>query len=447
VNRAARVVAAALLAAALVAPPVVAPPSVLGWANAGDNYSTHDWVIDQAVKVLDGRAAWFDARLARLASNDPDVDRIGEANEHVYRGTGRRGGGVHKVAEHFDAAMAAYQAGDHAAASTEIGLLAHFVADLSQPYHTHVDAIGKDRVHLAYEGLIGPLHRDADDTPAWSSSRRAVSEITDIRATAIATAAYSRQYFRELHRLLSTEGVRLTSPVSTITGRVLRRAANDLADMIWSIERGTGAQAALRSLRMSVDWTGVRAGGQNRAYVRAIGVDGRPIEGLQVLLRWPTSTGSRLEYLYTDEDGRARRAGGVGTSPRLVLRPVTATATIRGVDTVASRAWTLSPALASGRAGFRTRVSDATVVAGQDVTVTSIARNASGVGVPNLLVTWTWDLGASTVRTQAYTDASGRASSTRTITVDTTRQVIEVTARTQSGSTNRSGTTSFRRVD
>ena len=57
--RVTRVAIAALLLAALVAPAPVA-----GWANAGDGYSTHDWVIDQAVKVLDGKAGWFDAAAA-----------------------------------------------------------------------------------------------------------------------------------------------------------------------------------------------------------------------------------------------------------------------------------------------------------------------------------------------------------------------------------------------
>ena len=436
-----------LAATAILAVALVAPTPVLGWGNAGDNYGTHDWVVDQAVKVLDGRAPWFDARLARLSSNDPDAERVGEANEHVYRATGRQGGGVHMVATHYDLAMAAYQAGDYATASTEIGLLSHYVADLSQPYHTHVDATPHLRIHLDYENLISPLQRDANDTPAWSSNRRTVSEVTDIRAKAVGTAAYSRQFFKELHRRLSTDGVRLTPRVSEITGLVLKRASNDIADMIWSISQGVGAQRELGSLTMSLRWTGIRPGDPNLVRVRALDVDRRPIVGLLVLLRWPTATGSRLEYMYTDAEGYAQRYDSVGTKPTLRLRPVDATATVRDVTKVVNSGWTLSPRLATGRAGFRTVVNDATVVDGQTVTVTSIARDANGRGIPDLLVTWTWDYDGTKVRTRAYTDANGRATSSRPVTADTTRSTVVVTARTQAGSTNRSSTTSFRRVD
>jgi len=46
-------------AAALVVTLVLSatPGAALGWANNGDSYGTHDWFIDQAVRILDGRAA------------------------------------------------------------------------------------------------------------------------------------------------------------------------------------------------------------------------------------------------------------------------------------------------------------------------------------------------------------------------------------------------------
>ena len=92
-------------------------------------------------------------------------------------------------------------------------------------------------------------------------------------------------------------------------------------------------------------------------------------------------------------------------------------------------------------------VSDATVAAGQVVKVTSTARDANGRGIPDLLVTWTWDFNGTKVKTKAYTNAKGKASSSRTITADTTRTTIAVSAATQSGSVNRSSSTSFRRTD
>src|SRR6476620_1085507 len=64
-GRSARTIVAA---AAMVALCVVATPlPVSGWGNAGDGYATHDWVVDQALDILDAagrRPAWFDRDLA-----------------------------------------------------------------------------------------------------------------------------------------------------------------------------------------------------------------------------------------------------------------------------------------------------------------------------------------------------------------------------------------------
>ena len=226
----------------------------------------------------------------------------------------------------------------------------------------------------------------------------------------------------------------------------MQRAANDLADIIWSISQGVGAAPAVGSLSLSVRWTGVRAGGTNTVSVRARDARGRPLEGVAVVVAWPTATGTRPEYLYTDATGYQSRTAGVGTTPKRVLRPVVATSTVRDVTVTAARSWTISPRLATGRAGFKTIVSDSTVVPGQVVRVTSVARDANGRGVPNLLVTWTWNLGGTTVKTTAYTGSTGRASSTLVISTTTTMATVTVSARTQSGSVTRSSSTSFRRV-
>jgi hypothetical protein len=458
-----RFLAALLLAVALAGP---ATPA-FGWgngggANGGDGYGTHDWIVDAAVAVLDGKASdWFDAEAARLASDDPDtVEDRGTRAEHVYRDSGRRGGAVARISLEFDVATAAYQrgvaardAGDAGAAtdafrdaSRHIGLLAHFVGDLAQPFHTATEGIALDSLHFGYEALVGAQQRSPDSRPEWRSPRRTVDQISNIRKTAIATAAYSRSHFADVYAVLTTDGVVLTPELDAITGLLMQRAANDLADIIWSISRGVGAAPAASSLSMSVRWTGVIAGGSNTVSVRAHDARGRPIEGLAVVVAWPTSTGTRPEYLYTDATGYQSRSAGVGTRPKLVLRRVVATSTVREAKVTASRSWTISPRLASGSAGFKTIVSDATVVPGQIVRVTSIARDSKGRGVPNLLVTWTWTVGGTTVRTSAYTGSTGRASSTQVVSTTTTMARVTVTARTQSGSTNRSSSTSFRRV-
>ena len=114
-----------------------------------------------------------------------------------------------------------------------------------------------------------------------------------------------------------------------------------------------------------------------------------------------------------------------------------ATTTVRGQVKTAHAWWAITPPLRSGGRGFRTVVSDKTVVPGQVVTVTSVAHDAKGRPVPNLLVTWTWNYNGHRVHTHAVTDAHGRATSTQLITTATTMKTITVTAHTQSASLNR----------
>ncbi len=46
-------------------------------------------------------------------------------------------------------------------------------------------------------------------------------------------------------------------------------------------------------------------------------------------------------------------------------------------------------------------VNDKTVVAGQVVTVTSVAHDTKGRPIPNLLVIWTWNFNGKKVHTRA----------------------------------------------
>ena len=421
-----------------------------GWANNGDGYSTHDWIVDQAVRVLDGRVdGWFDAQIARLASDDPDtIERpIADQDDHVYHEQGKRGGGVDRIATEFDKASASYAAGDYDDASYHIGLLAHIYGDLLQPYHTAYAAMKLNSEHRNYEHLVGSLTRKASDMPAWRSSRRTVSTFANVRTKAAASAAYSRALYPALHKAFGPNQNHLNDRAREITGKVLVRAANDLADVIWSISQGTGAQPKIGSLKVSVKWVGVRSGFPTQAvFVTARDVNGKPIEDLLVRVRWPTSTGSRVEILFTDPHGFQKRLGPVGTRPKKTPLDVTATAAVRD-QVVSSKAWwAITPALGSGQAGFRTKLSDDRVVAGQTVTVTSVARDGKGRGIRNLLVTWTWNYDGTKVTTKAVTDANGRASSSQQITTSTTRTRVRVTAHTQAASHNRYTYVYFKRV-
>ena len=463
-GRAIRALAAALVATALLLP---GTGTALGWANNDDGYSTHDWFIDQAVKVLDGRAAdWFDASAARLASDDPDTTpALADGLSHIYRDTGLRGGAVQLVSEHYSAAVAHYREGAAArdagdstaageafrAASREIGLLSHYYTDILQPYHSGSLGVSLGDEADEYEMLVAQLTRRASDSPDWQSSVRTVDRVVNVRAMAIAAAALSRTYLSEVHANIRDHPGVLTTRVREITGRLCRRAAQDLADIIWSVSRGVGESPNVARLSARVKWTGVAATEPYQAvWVTARDASGTPIEGLEVTIKWPKADGSTATIQrFTDPTGVAKYTAAVGGGPLMTKRIVSAsaTATTAAATKTATTWFQATPRLAAGSAGYRTVVSDVTVVAGQTVVVTSVARDTAGRPVEGLLVTWSWKYGTRTITTTGFTDANGRARSSRLIRSTTTTTTVTVTAHTQAASSNRYSSTSFRRVD
>jgi hypothetical protein len=436
-------------------------PSVPAGGTNRDGYGTHDWVIDQALKVLDGRAgSWFDARTARLASDDPDTSGLSPGIEHVYREKGQRGGAIHQITEHYAAAVRYYRegaaakaAGDEATAATRfrwaskrIGMMAHYYADLLQPHHSTYAAVGNDAEHFAYELLVDRSHRRASDRPEWSSPTRSVSKVTNVRSMAISAAAYSRGYYAELHALFGPDWMVLTPRVEDITGLMFRRAAEDLADMIYSIPFGVGNPPPVARLVTSARWSYPRPNEPaQQVYVTATDAAGRPIEGLAVDVGWPSGSGSVTVRIYTGPDGKAHSTRGIGTSALMVKRTVTLTATTNAQTRTASTWYRPSPVLATGLAGFRTTNNNPHPEVGEYVTVTSTVRDTAGRPVAGLPVTWTWNYNGTLITYTGVTNASGVASSRRVIGSSTTRTKVTVAARTQSGSQNRNSSTWFQR--
>ena len=141
------------------------------WANgpnAGNGYGTHDWILDQAFRLLDKRGfdtSWVDRTTALLATDDPDYIEVAadpsRSIEHTYTGGGKRGGAVDRITEHYAAIVRLYKQGDFEGASYNLGMLAHFYGDILQPYHTSRDAIGKTSTHYNYEVLhVDKSHQD-----------------------------------------------------------------------------------------------------------------------------------------------------------------------------------------------------------------------------------------------------------------------------------------------
>ena len=412
--------------------------------------------------------SWFHRTTALIVSDDPDnvevVANPARKIDHIYRDGGVRGGAVQRITEHYAAAVQlhregveAQEAGDAAAAdaafdeaSREIGLLAHFLGDLLQPYHTNVRGAGLNDEHLQYELLVQALRAGPTPRPSGAArtGRRPCSRTC--AGWRCHAATYSRGWYDAVHASMTVSPTALTQVGRDATKVLLRRAADDMADVIWSVTNHVGLAPALGSLEASLPWRGVKAHetGQ-RLSVRALDVKGNPMEGLGIRVAWTKDDGSvATKTLWTDAYGAARWTGPVGKSPFMRQRTVKVAATANLVTTRVSRWFYVTRRLEARSAGFRTRVSDDTVVAGQTANVVTRATDTQGRPVSRLLVSWTWTAGGTTIgRTSGYTDAEGRARSTLPITADTTRGTITVTARTSAASINRSASDTLKRVD
>lgn len=450
---------AATLAALLAIAGSVAP--VAAWANgpnSGNGYGTHDWILDQAFRLLDKRGfdtSWIDRSVALLATDDPDYVEVAadpsRSIEHTYTGGGKRGGAVDRITEHYAAIVRLYNEGNYAEASYNLGMLAHFYGDILQPYHTSRDAIGKDGPHYAYEILVDKSTKTGTDAPGWSVANTSwvVKDMTNVRSAALAAAAYSRARYLTLAAHFSSSNTSLSSTANTVTREVLTRASGDLANLISSVPKGIGNPPAVGSLSIKLTWRGVKTNEtRERIDGTVLDVNGKPIEGVCVDVVWPLANGSTTKLrFWTDQYGKGHVYGTVGAPPYMRHQTVTATVTT-DQTTITKTAWFYrTPRLADGSAGFKTTVNDSTVKAGQTVTATTLARTKTGAPVVGLWVAFTWTLGSTVVTGGAYTDSTGRARSTYVIKTTTSHATLSVKGAATAYSISRRSTASFHRVD
>ena len=167
-------VLAFVLAPALIASLAAAPAS--GWANGpnGDGYGTHDWVLEQAYKLVGSDAAWFDKTTALLATDDPDylesdVDPY-YTIEHVYRDQGKYGGAIHRITERYAKAVRYYEAGQYKSASKQIGLPVALLGGHPAAVPHELRRRGQGLVAPRLRAARGRPHRHAEDSSTWQCS-------------------------------------------------------------------------------------------------------------------------------------------------------------------------------------------------------------------------------------------------------------------------------------
>jgi hypothetical protein len=445
-----RIAMLALAAVALLG--VVGPIApAAAWSNgpsAGNGYGTHDWIIDRALTVFSGHApAWLDVETARLASDDPDT-QFWRINEHLSTETGAGRGAVDKIVQYYRLTVRDLEKGDTQLASIHVGRLAHYYADILQPFHTAYAAQTKDALHQKYELLVDSKLKSAGSMPEWQTADRTINPLSDVRTTAIAAAAYSRKFYPELASEFGKDTTTLNSRVRQLTGYVLKRASSDLANVINAIDRRIGAPPEVGHLSAVPKYRYPASDQDYQAiYVTSTDTTGKPIEGLTIDVMWPLASGTVYRRVYTDASGVAKSSMNLRNEPLYQKQTAVGTVVLSGRNEKVTAWYMATPTLAAGSAGFKTVVSDSTVVAGQTVTLTSLARDAAGRPVPGIRVTWTWDYNGRIITTSATTDADGKARTSRVISSATTHKTVTVVALTQSGGHKRKSSASFHRVD
>ena len=302
----------------------------------------HDWIIDQALKVFDGDVpSWFEATTARAASDDPDT-LFWRTNEHVYMAPtsavewpyGR--GAVYLITEYYDKAIYHVKAGNGHQASIYIGWLAHYWADILQPYHTAYAANSKASAHAKYEQLVDDRQRSASGASEWQTADRNPDPVTNIRTRAIDAAAYSRAYFTELDKEVAKSSS-LTSRASDITGYLMKKASRELADIIDSIDRDLGNAPGVKTITVTRKYAQPSAVEYQAIYVKVLDPAGKPIQGARVDVTWPASADvpngaepvAHVSRTYTMSDGIARSTAYIDLSDH-ATKTVTIKVIMRG---------------------------------------------------------------------------------------------------------------------
>lgn len=300
-----RFVLAIMLSIALCAGP--AATTALAWANgpdSGDGFGTHDWVLDEALRLAGKSGDWVDYEEAMLATDDPDnLGRLDYLN-HIYNLTRTGCGAPQRVGDLYYEAVTAYGEGDRIAASRALGELSHYYSDICQPYHTVWDPsdLRVPVEHLRYELAVDDYHRRAGNASSWIAERSR-EPVGDARAATVSAARAARADYTSLKAAVRESSRSAAS--GTITRRRLSRAANELADMIAGIPSGEGVVADARISALSPSTKTPRRTSKVAANATLVDSSGRALEGVRIDYTWRIGTRTVRTVCYSDKRGVA----------------------------------------------------------------------------------------------------------------------------------------------
>lgn len=416
---------------------MLSPLPAMAWSNGpndGNGYGTHDWVIDEALDMVN--APWVVRDVALAASDDPDMVFVDVVN-HLFRPTGGGRGGPQQVADRYYDMVTAYQAGNYNEASKQLGWLSHYFTDLAVVYHVDLkegDATESDE-HLDYELDVDSYHREQGNVSSWITSRTRLP-ITDIRQYTLDYAVGIRPTYASLRSAYKANG--LTGTALTLTKQNLSAAVNGLADIIAMVPSGQGISgpgvvtATARKVYVSNN-IGVAV------YADCTNAAGKPVEGVRVEFRWPLRAGTLVETAITDAEGRATSWVELGNE--VLGREIIVTTKVVSGGQVASDTAVIIPTDVIDY--IKTAVSNYTPLQNTQVTAHVVCLNAAGKPIAGLPVTFIWTHPAGTVTGTATTDLFGVARHRRNIGASAAEQVVQVQAAVEAGNTIRNSYATF----
>ncbi len=425
--------------------------SAFAWGNGadlngdgiGDNgYGTHDWILEHAIDLAGSDADWVDVEAALLASDDPDSTKTSKYM-HGFKEFGRGRGAPQAVADEYHKLVKAYNAGDYKTASRHLGALSHYYADACQPFHTKYDSVNRESLHRDYELDTQPLTNRFSASKGWITARSRYS-VSDVRDKTVSAGKYSRSKYNALVRDYSKRRNLSGGDSKAITGLVLSRAVNDLADIVCAVDDGKGLAENPDDIRVTMSKQYPAQKSNVCAYAKVVDSNGKPMEGVGVKLSWPLSNGTETVTVYTEPDGVAHWWQNIGPASMMKRRSVESRSHSSGTTTVDSGWYIPSPKLASGTKGVRTTLSNRTPKQGTVVRAKTKFRSVSGKPVKGLKVTFTWQFKSGTKKTYAYTNAKGNAYSSLNIGKAKKGYPVRVRGRAMSGGSTRSSSTTFR---
>ena len=155
-----------------------------GWSNGGysanpatPDYGTHDWIAEHALDwlptqekqlILDNKAVYLYG--TELPDNGQAADGIGDTTKHhvYYRADGsvQDDAAAVRARDEYTKAVNAFNAGNRSGAAKELGIVAHYVADMA--VYAHVmgasTAWGAEQHHSDYEDYVDTRTNTYQDT-------------------------------------------------------------------------------------------------------------------------------------------------------------------------------------------------------------------------------------------------------------------------------------------